>query len=333
MVIKLEQIRDKVLAHTGISEEEFNSKVEMKVKDLNDMISKEGAGQIIAKELGVDLFSGEGNIKIKDLIPGMKLNSMAVKIIKVYEINTFETSKGPGKVGKVLVGDETGKTLMVFWNDKADLLKNIKEEDVVVLSKLVVKTDNRNRTELSFADEGTIQVNPEGLKIEVPDQFLKPVTKKINELTRDEDNVEVNAVIVQILDPVFFDLDKEGKKVSEENQKPSVETGVVVNLFIDDGSKDQVRLVLWKPQLLKLLNIEESELTSYRTNIEGFEKQKQELLGKKIRVIGRTSHNKMFDSIDLTARLIFSDEDDEKQETSNDREEDVEEEIISIHDL
>ena len=68
-----EQIVDKIIKEKGISKEEIDGKVNEKVKQLSDLISKEGAAHIIANQLGVKLFDETFRKKweIKDVIAGM----------------------------------------------------------------------------------------------------------------------------------------------------------------------------------------------------------------------------------------------------------------------
>jgi hypothetical protein len=63
----------------------------------------------------------------------------------------------------------------------------------------------------------------------------------------------------------------------------------VLNLFVDDGS-DNVRVVLWKNQIQRLLNKTDEDIVSNRNN--SFEDAKNELLGNIVKIIGRTSKNR-----------------------------------------
>ena len=51
-----EQIIEKIQEEKGLSKEEIGKRIEEKVKDLSDLISKEGAAHILAHELGLKVF-------------------------------------------------------------------------------------------------------------------------------------------------------------------------------------------------------------------------------------------------------------------------------------
>ena len=69
--IPYEKIIEKIKEQAKISDSEIESKIKEKTDQLAGLISKEGAAHIIANELGVKLFE-EGNLKIKDILPGMR---------------------------------------------------------------------------------------------------------------------------------------------------------------------------------------------------------------------------------------------------------------------
>ncbi|MFW9876291.1 MAG: DUF2240 family protein, partial [Candidatus Thorarchaeota archaeon] len=71
--IPFEDIISKIKEKSNLSEEEINSKIEQKTKQLSGLISKEGAAHIIANELGIKLFEDfSGKLQIKNIVTGMR---------------------------------------------------------------------------------------------------------------------------------------------------------------------------------------------------------------------------------------------------------------------
>ena len=61
---------DKIAGASGVSREEIERKVEAKKAKLSGLISREGAAQIIAAELGVSFEDQDS--KVNELVPGMR---------------------------------------------------------------------------------------------------------------------------------------------------------------------------------------------------------------------------------------------------------------------
>jgi ssDNA-binding replication factor A large subunit len=120
---------------------------------------------------------------------GMRDVELNCKVIRKYDLRTFENARGQGKVFKFLVGDDSGVTMVVLWNDKADFEKKFKENDLIKLKQVSIR-DNNGRTEIHVGDGGEIEVNPKGVIIETQNNFAKPERKKISELKEKDENVE-----------------------------------------------------------------------------------------------------------------------------------------------
>ncbi len=296
--ISRDQITQKIAEDKGISQEEVKKKIDSKLEELSGLISEEGAAHIVANEYGVDLMKQEGLSKIEKLVAGMKSVSLNAKVLRTYEIRTFEKSEGQGKVSRALVGDETGVTMLVLWDENASLLEKIKEDDVLSIKNVDVR-ENRGFTEIHASKNSVFDVNPEGVNVEVKKSSSEVKQKKISELTEEDTNAEVFVTIVQVFDPKFFQM-KDGTE------------GAVLNLFVDDGS-DNIRCVLWKEQILSLLNTNEEELKKYKDNLEGFEEVKTDLLGKMVKFRGRVQKNKMFERLELVVYGMKLDVDPEEE--------------------
>ena len=314
--IPLEAVIQKIREKSGMTDTEINTKIQAKLDQLSGLISKEGAAHIIANELGINLTQAKGIMKISNLIAGLREVQLAGKVLKKYELRTFENPKRSGKLSKFLIGDETGTTMVVMWNDKADLINSFAEGDIIKITKAAVR-ENQGRKELHLSDDGAVEVNPKGIKIEVtekpsPQGFGTPVRKKISELTDSDSNVEIFVTIVQVFDPKFFKVDAETGKKAKEDQTENIAYGAVLNVFADDGS-DNIRVVMWKNQILNFLNIDEQKLTEYREKPELFEAVKTDMLGSMVKIIGRVVKNEMFGRPEFIANIVITDVNPEQE--------------------
>src|SRR3989344_1444792 len=118
MLGNYEQIIEKIQFSSGLSKEKIEEKVKNKLKDLQDLISKEGAAQIIANELDVRLFDATPKeAKISALMTGSSAVTLTARIIQKYELRTFNKNNHTGKILSMLIGDETGTTRLAIWDE------------------------------------------------------------------------------------------------------------------------------------------------------------------------------------------------------------------------
>jgi hypothetical protein len=303
--IPIDTIIEKITEQTELTQAQVQEKIDAKLEHLSGLISKEGAAHIVANELGVKLMQTEGVMKIKDLMAGMRDVELNCKVIRKYDLRTFENAKGQGKVFKFLAGDDSGVTMVVLWNDKTEHEKEFKEGDVLKLKQMNVR-DNNGRLELHLGDTGEIIVNPEGVKLETQNNYEKPERKKISELKEKDENIELFGTVVQVFDPKFFKVNSEGKRIREEENPEGATYGAVLNIFIDDGS-DNIRVVLWKNQIINFLNVSEEELLQIKDAPESFEEYKNKMLGEMMKFIGRVTKNEMFGKLEFVANIVLTD--------------------------
>ena len=105
---------ERIAKSSNLSKEEIETKVEAKKAKLSGLISKEGAAQIIAAELGVNFEDQE--LKISELVPGMRKVNAVGKIIELFPVREFEKNGNKGKVCSFVLADETGNCRVVLWD-------------------------------------------------------------------------------------------------------------------------------------------------------------------------------------------------------------------------
>jgi len=87
-----DRIIEKISKISGVSKEEIERKIEAKRAKLSGLISKEGAAQVVAAELGIS-FDNE-KLKIEELLPGMRKVNVTGKVVNIYPARTFKTKTG-----------------------------------------------------------------------------------------------------------------------------------------------------------------------------------------------------------------------------------------------
>ena len=320
--IPFDEAVTRIHEETGLSISEIQSRINSKLQQLSGLVSKDGAAHIIANELGVQLTpraQAGGEMKIKDITLQSRNLVVVGRIVKKYDVKAFNKNGRAGKVASLLLGDETGVTRVVFWNDQVDVFEELQDGDVLVVKNPFVKQSYmQDRLELQLNTQSAIVVNPEGVSVaqrEFQRQERPPAVQKyIKDLQGNEENVELIATIVQVYDPRFFDAcPKCNRKLIGENQ--CGEHGEVVGVlnfsmsaFLDDGTGN-IRASFWKQQAIKLTGKTENEFAKYRDNPTEFEDVKNDLLGEFVKVVGKSKRNETFDRLEFTANLVFTDVD------------------------
>lgn len=314
MRMPYEKILEKIREKTGLSNDDIEKRVQEKMRLLSGLISKEGAGHIVANECGINLFEQPKNgIKVKDVLVGMRSLAVAGRVCQKFPVTEFATESRRGKIGSFILGDETGMLRVVLWNNKTDKLEEIKEGDVVKIEGAYVR-DNNGRTEAHLGELGILIPNPEGIEIKEVKGLKGGASerKKIAELTEKDQSIEILGTIVQVYNPNFFEICpscgkraklQDGSFVCTEHSKVNPDFSYVCNIFLDDGS-ESIRCVFFREQSEQLMKKSRKELLEYRENPNRFDEIKTELLGNMVKLHGRVVKNQMFDRIEFIASAV-----------------------------
>jgi replication factor A1 len=283
-----QQLIELISNSSGTSIEEIERKIEAKQAKLSGLISKEGAAQVIAAELGVNF--DKQMIKVSQIVPGMKKINIVGKIINLFPVREYNKNGKSGRIGSFVLADDTSNIRTVMWDENhIDLIVKgqVIEGGVVEINNATIRNGELHLT--SFSEIKNSNQAIESVVIEKP-----VVSKKIVEFNTN-DSVSARAFILNIFEPRFFEVCPDcKKKVSEvgecqEHGKVVPEKRVLLNMVIDDGS-DSIRAVLFSDQVEMLIKKQDLE------NPETFGTKKQEFLGKEMIISGQIRRNRMFNN-------------------------------------
>jgi replication factor A1 len=109
-----------------ISKEEFERRVETKIEECGDLVDEPTAAMLVVGELG------RQHVKIRGLAGKSSLFSFFGKVIDKTEPKEFDRKDGEkGLVATLLLGDGTGTTRVVLWDEKAGAAVDIAVGDVL----------------------------------------------------------------------------------------------------------------------------------------------------------------------------------------------------------
>ena len=306
MAKSYEEILEKIVSNSDLSKEDVEAKVSEKIKQLGNLVSKEGAAHIVANQLGVKVFEeiSRKELNIKNLIGGMNAVNLNVKVLNIYEVRTFMRKDKEARVVNLLVGDGSGVCRLVVWDEKyIDAVSGLKEGDILRLKGMYSK-ENNGYVEVHLGGRGFLEVNPEGISVEVSDfkkDFKKDFVRKNISEFKEGEFVEVFGSVVQVFEPRFFVACPEcRKKVSEgvckEHGEVAGENVPILNVFFDDGT-ESVRAVAFRENVKTLVGAEVSEDSSFE-EIKGGLELKQVVLG------GKVTKNDMFDRLEFMINSV-----------------------------
>ena len=168
MIGNYDKLIERISKSSGLEKEEIERRIEAKRAKLSGLISKEGAAQVIAAELGIS-FDNE-KLKIGELLPGMRKVNLVGKVINLFPVRTFSKNGKDGKVANLIVADETSNIKVVLWDvNHIALIENgeILEGKVVEISNASMR-DN----EVHLGGFSEIKIINEDIKGVIEDRVI-----------------------------------------------------------------------------------------------------------------------------------------------------------------
>lgn len=306
--LPLPELLQTIKEKSGLSETEINSRIDEKLKQLSDLISREGAAHIVANELGVKFTEVTRKLQIRDLKPGMRNVEALGKVSRVFDLRQFKKGDREGSVASFIMADGSGSIRVTLWNEQAGEIRKIKPNDVVKIKSAYVK-ENNSFKEIHLNNDSRLVINPEGETVS-----NTKIRKQLKDLQENEQNVEIMGTIVQVSDIKFFEIcprcfkrarPKEGEFFCDTHQAVEPKLSYILNVFVDDGTGN-MRTVCYKNQAEKLMQMSEQDVLSIRSEPQKMEAVKKELLGKTVKLVGRVQKNAIFDSIEFVPQLVFT---------------------------
>ncbi|MDF1537736.1 MAG: OB-fold nucleic acid binding domain-containing protein [Candidatus Thorarchaeota archaeon] len=191
---------------------------------------------------------------VADLAEGLYDLTLTVKVERVFNVSTF-TRKKDGSEGKVLsmiVGDDTGTTRFVFWDDHAEAASEIQEGEVIKLTGGMTRAGrNESEIEVHAGRSSTIERNlDKKIKVKAEERTI-PAADPLGRMTIADMKVGMR------------DVDLEGKvfRIFPPNQfEKDGKSGQVQNIIIADESGKTVRTAFWNEDVDKIQDLNEGDV-------------------------------------------------------------------------
>lgn len=303
----------KIIEKTGFTNEEVNQKILEKQQELSNLVSKEGAAYIVAKELGLDIFPRvKRRLEIKNVIPKIRNLNLSGRIVKIFEPKEFERNGRKGKVASVIIGDSTGTIRLSLWDVQTDIIEKLKPGMAIETFGAYTKDDGIGGVEIRLSGRGGLKILEESElppleKLERLPQ-VKIERKRILNL-KEGDSSEIRAAMVQLFETnIFYEICPScGSRVTKvENQFKCDEHGIVkpdkaivLSGVIDDGTGN-IRAVFFRNAALQLIGMDLKDALEKEDSL--FDSI--DILGKEFIILGRVRRNKMFNRLEFIVNNV-----------------------------
>ena len=265
---------DKISRYSGLPSSEIEGKVEAKKSKLSGLISREGAAQIVAAELGIS-FENEV-VKVKELSNGLRRANVIGKITRLYPVKEFSKNGRSGKFASFMLGDETSNVRVVLWDSNhVALVENgtLMQGSVIEIRGASVKNDEMHLS--AFSDIKISDTKLDSVRESAPLAFGTFVDAVEGNM------IKARAFVVQTFEPRFFD-----------SKKNVGEKGVLLNVVLDDGTAT-MRSVLFGENIKKILDVDDAGLFS----LEVLNAKRAELIGEEKVFTGNFRMNSFSNSL------------------------------------
>ncbi len=272
---------EKIAKYSGLSAADIIAKVDAKKARLSGLISKEGAAQIVAAELGIS-FENERS-KINELAEGMRRASVVGKITRIFPVREYNKNGRQGKVASFMIGDETSNVRVTLWdvNHISLIEKNVLTEGTAV----EIRGASVKKGELSLSAFSDIKISSE--KFDSVKERA-PLTIGNFASASEGQQMQARAFIVQTFEPRFFD-----------SKKNPGEKGVLLNIVLDDGTST-MRSVLFGENIKRLLGVSQEELFS----LDVLNAKRAEIIGEEKLFTGLFRMNSFSQSLEFSLQSI-----------------------------
>jgi replication factor A1 len=306
----LNQILEKIKENTKLSDKDINKKILEKQQELSNLVSKEGAAYIIAKEMGIDIIpkAKKRRLEIKNIVPKMRTLNLNARIVNIFPVREFESKGRKGKVASLILGDQTGTIRLTLWDQQTEIAEKLKPGMAIEVFGGYTREGMGGRAEIRLSSKGGVKILEKSDLPEVSKMMKASKSRSTISELKEGDMTEIRAAVVQLFETNFFYevCPKCGRKVSKDNDYECKQHGkvepvknIVLSGVIDDGTGN-IRAVFFRDNALNMIGMNMDDVLEKGESF--FDEL--DVLGKEFIISGRVRRNKMFKRLEFVANSV-----------------------------
>ncbi|MBI2547537.1 MAG: hypothetical protein HYW23_03770 [Candidatus Aenigmarchaeota archaeon] len=301
-----------VVSKSNVKKDDILSLVDKKYTEMENLITKEGALYLVAKEMNIELPENKTpGTPIRNIVPGMRNVNFIGRVFKISKTTEFKKANGnAGRVANIFIGDGTGVTRVPLWDDQVKMLEEnmISIGDTVQLSNGLSRENSFVGVEVTLGKFGTLTPLEDYADLPSAESLLKGSFSFSVEKTNISDvvaggNFEIKGVVSQLFRGNFLftvcpmcGSKLENTKCTEHGEvAPSY--AMVISFIADDGTGD-LRCVLFRNTAEKLCNMSAEELSKMDPD-KRYSILSDSILGKEFIFAGKVKKNDMYDRMEM----------------------------------
>jgi len=300
---------DYVKIENAYTREGMNAEIELQV----------GSRSIIKKTdetLGLEPFPEQRDLKIGEAAPDMSGFTTAGRVVRIYELKSYKN----GTMASIVVGDSSGTVRVVLWNEKAEIVKELKRGDAVKIRNAYAKAGQSGEVEIHVGRYGEIIVSQD-LEIEPLKEIEEALVteKKIIDLSNNDRYVRIGGKVADIDEArkiVYMTCSACGKRVQNmgdvwfcescsEEVEPASNLRVSVTVEDDTGS---IKAVAFRENAEKILGMDLEEVMNIigetQDELEPVRQVKDLLLAKSVTLLGRVRYSEFTDQLEFMVEEV-----------------------------
>ncbi|MBP2172082.1 replication factor A [Methanococcus voltae] len=248
--MNIDKLKNNILQK--MSQEEMDSKISQKIDEASGLIDEKGALMLVAQELNIEIpyeDDEDFDYTISDILEGQRDVEVTGRIVEISSIKEFTKKDGStGKLASLRIADNSGAIRLTLWNDKADLVADLKKGNVIKIENAFARNWN-NKMELNSGSELSIE------RLEEYDESKYPKIKE---------NYNISELVENL--PASIEATVKLAYPLKEFNKKDGSTGCLKSLILEDET-GTIRATLWNELAKMEIN------TADKVKIDGFVKQ------------------------------------------------------------
>lgn len=250
-------------------------------------------------------------LKISEITPNISGFSCAGRVLRTYPPRTYSN----GTLASLILGDSSGTIRVVLWNEKSEIVNELKRGDAIKIKNAYSKTNLNNEPEIHIGRYGEIALNQD-LDIAPLKEIEKSLIKEKNiiDLENNDKYVRIKGRIVDIDEGrrlIYMTCSNCNKRVQNlgatwfcescnEDVEPS--PNLVISLTLEDET-GSIRAVSFKENAERILGIDIEEAMNIigetQDEFAPLRQLRNDLMDKEISLMGRVRYSDFSDQLEF----------------------------------